>query len=238
MIHVLERFSWREWTRMLSESNFSCGICGSFPRNSEEFYPVTGCGSEFFPEGRTANGAPLYRGPDWIWSAIHSICWSPKTVKKSVTFCIHQRMACWDICWVRLFFPFVSRVFLPFTKTENIRDFDCLRWSVLNWFHNMFCCSFPCESPKRWRWINVAGADDPRGDASRYLYFDHCASGTFRWILSGGSCEGETSAATGPPLGDADACDFAKAPFEITRVEMIFSFWNLKAVGSWPFENI
>ena len=66
--------------------------------------------------------------------------------------------------------------------------------------------------------IKVEGADDPSGanGYNRYLYFDHCASGTasgtFWWILSGGSCEGETgqtSAATGPPLGDADACDFA-----------------------------
>ena len=36
---------------------------GSTSNHCQEFYPVTGCGSEFFPEGRSTNGSPFYREP-------------------------------------------------------------------------------------------------------------------------------------------------------------------------------
>ena len=146
MIHVLERFSWREWTRMLSESNFSCGICRSFTCiNSEEFYPVTGCGSEFFPEGRTANGAPLYRDPDWIRSAIHSICWSPRTVK-SECHLLHSPthgMLRYFECGC-----FFSTLFLGyFCHSQKRKASETLiAWDDLFWIGFICFCSLPCES--------------------------------------------------------------------------------------------
>eukprot|EP00435_Cladocopium_sp_Y103_P071705 s332_g38.t1 len=91
-----------------------------------------------------------------------------------------------------------------------------------------WCCTQLLNMIRR----SASGAPFYRADSSdRSLYFDpDCALGS-QWILSGGSCEGETSetsgAATGPPLGDADGCDFS-AKDNIQLALDVYKLWTLQ----------